>query len=107
MLVEVRGGGGGASGELTAEVCSEAGADADFDENYGIDEAGYGGDDAAMDEALVYSARSSRGKRANPQYAQPKNANNPQLLAPANLQLSHKTSWQAQNRYIQHDIRNT
>ena len=25
---------------LTAEVCAEAGADADFDEGYGVDEAG-------------------------------------------------------------------
>ena len=50
------GGGGG----LTAEVCSDVGVDADFDEDDGVDEAGYGGDDAAVNEGLVRYARSPR-----------------------------------------------
>ena len=45
-------------------------------------------------------------KRGNLQYPQPKDTNNSQLLTPADLQLSHETSRQAQNRYIQHNIRN-
>ena len=43
---------------------------------------------------------------ANVQYPQPENTDNPHLLTSANLQLSHETSWQAQNRYIKHNIRN-
>ena len=51
----------GDGGGLTAEVCSEVGIDADFDEDYGVDEAGYGGDDAAVYKGLVRYARSPRG----------------------------------------------
>ena len=65
-----------------------------------------------MYEGLVRYARSPRGqegsswgKRASIQYPQAKNTDNPQLLAPTNLQLPHKTSRQAQNRYIQYNIR--
>ena len=45
------------------------------------------------------------GGRAGLQYPQPEDTDNTHLLAPTDLQLPHKTSRQAQDRYIQYDIR--
>ena len=45
------------------------------------------------------------GGRADLQYPQPKDTDNTHLLAPTYLQLPHKPSRQAQDRYIQYDIR--
>ncbi len=33
--------GDGQDGGLTTKICSEVGVDVDFDEDYGVDEAGY------------------------------------------------------------------
>ena len=45
----------------------------------------------------LFREMSSFGKRVSVQDPQPKNTDDPHLLAPADLQLSHETSWQAQN----------
>ena len=94
LLVEVLVG-DGEGGGLTAEVCSEAAVDVDLDEDYGVDEAGYGGYDAAVYTLLVHSVRRPWGERANVQYPQPKDTNNPRLLALTDLQFPHETSRQA------------
>ena len=87
--------GDGEGGGLTAEVCSEAAVDVDLDEDYGVDEAGYGGDDAATYTFLVQFARSPWGKRANLQDPQAKDTNYPRLLTLADLQFPHETSREA------------
>ena len=45
------------------------------------------------------------GGRAGLQYSQPEDTDNTHLLAATNLQLPYKASRQAQNRYIQYDVR--